>query len=258
MVTADEPRANTSKDESLLTALRSALGEAFASYCDGLTDVDADMMVGLGDLLTPARTTAILDRFNKRFGRTDSRAVLSIWTAWHFIAVLPPLIASNVLLDRDLAIQAADVRFVLSEDLRANALAIDGTSEDVDSAGYERRFRPLIENYLEPFIAYVAARSGTSQRVLWSNAGSTFDSVLRKFDGLMRGSPGHMDAVTLLTRERWEDGARNPLFEPVQEKNGKRFRKVCCMRFLVPDGRLCGTCPLDRSRFPDKATGPRA
>jgi ferric iron reductase protein FhuF len=92
-----------------------------------------------------------------------------------------------------------------------------------------------------------------SPKVLWSNAGNYFENLLNLMAkaGMPaeRLAPGRL----LLESRTRPDGTRNPLFQPVQylpvnDEHGqptlRRERKVCCVRYLLPELELCGNCPL--------------
>jgi ferric iron reductase protein FhuF len=51
-------------------------------------------------------------------------------------------------------------------------------------------------------------------------------------------------ARDLLARPSLADGARNPLFAPVRYVADRRVRRVCCLKYLTPEQKLCGVCPL--------------
>ncbi|XYD11601.1 siderophore-iron reductase FhuF [Methylobacterium sp. NMS12] len=115
----------------------------------------------------------------------------------------------------------------------------------------------------------LAAVSGVAPRVLWSNAGNIFEFVVRRTQGLpQEGGAGHAAAARVLTSRR-RSGAPNPLFEPIRyvpeagDAPGgsppRRVRKVCCLRYFIPDQSLCGACPLPArpEAGPAGTSGPR-
>ena len=88
----------------------------------------------------------------------------------------------------------------------------------------------------------VAQASGLAPKVLWSNVGNWFDGLAGEAEAM--GAAGAGDARALLGLERAPDGTRNPLFAAVRHTPKGRKRKVCCLRYLMPELDLCDTCPL--------------
>ena len=196
-------------------------------------------------LLGPGARDAILARYDARFGRTDPRATMSMWASAYFTDALPPLLAANILLDVSPRLDADAVSYVMAPSLRIAALRIGPALLPV--AG-EARFDGLLRGHLVPLVALMAARGGITQRVLWSNVGNVFEAFLGKLAAIDASRPGVGEARRLLARPVLAGGERNPLFEPVRYPGGRRVRRVCCMRFLVPGEVACGVCPPGAGR----------
>ena len=161
----------------------------------------------------------------------DRRAVVSVWALEAFEAVLPAVVAAAVLLGR---VPGAEMGWVIGES-RVTGLRV--------RAWEEGGFAAFAVAVLGPFVAIVAERGGVSQRVLWSNAGhiiEAFLGMLEREAGTSRGSV----AIRDLLAQPLLDGVSNGLFAPVRYVDGQRFRRVCCLRFLVPAWRICRICPL--------------
>lgn len=95
-------------------------------------------------------------------------------------------------------------------------------------------------------IAAISHASALPRKVLWSNAGTIVEHSLGELEAFLgTGHPGLDQARALLATRRWEDGANNPLFEPVlySAEKGRR-RRICCLRYRMDDLKLCKTCPL--------------
>ncbi len=195
-------------------------------------------------LLGPGDVAAILARYDARFGRTDPRAAMSMWASAYFTDTLPPLLAANILLDVSPRLEAGAVSFVMAPSLRIQALRIGPELVPLAGAGPDARFAGLVGGHLAPLIALVAARGGVTRRVLWSNVGNVFEAFLRKLDAIDASRPGLGDARRLLASPLLAGGGRNPLFEPVRYPGGRRVRRVCCLRYLVPGEAVCGGCPI--------------
>ncbi|TDR85224.1 siderophore-iron reductase FhuF [Enterovirga rhinocerotis] len=199
------------------------------------------------DLLSDAHKKAMTERFDERYGETDPRAVVAIWSAWYFTAVLPGILGLNLFADAEPDLRLDALRFIVADDHRVEAVRVQGGLRDLSVERGPARFEPLIRDHIAPFVELVARRGGVSRRVVWSNAGNTFDAFLRKCAPWAETRLAYHDARLLLaSRTIAQD--RNPLFEPIRMIDGRRVRRVCCMRFLVPEGRLCAACPLPPRR----------
>ena len=237
--------------ETLLADLDAVLHGDLAPFRPGLASADDERGLPSAALLTPAAIDAILAWYAARLGPTDRRAALSIWAGWHFQAVLPPILAANILLDRSPTLDLERVGFILSPDHKATRITIPGDVEDLTRADGHARFAGLIDRYLTPLVGLLARRADVTERVLWSNAGHIFEAFLGKIEHVAEGRRGYQQARRVLAMPARLDGTPNPLHEPVRYHDGRRIRRVCCMRFLFPDGKICSVCPM-------RLTGTRA
>lgn len=227
----------------LLSALGGAMGGDLARFLPGLSGAgDPRLAWPASRLLDGAMMDAMMGLFAGTVGRADPRAVVSVWSLSYFTAVLPPLLSAIILLDRSPAIGLDDVGFVVAPDWRVQALKV--TVEAQGAATGPDRFGPLVWSHLAPLIDLIAARSPVTRRVLWSNAGHVIEAFLGMLDAAVPGRPAMAEARTLLATPLWPAGARNPLFNPVRYEGTARIRRVCCMRYLIPEWKLCGICPL--------------
>jgi ferric iron reductase protein FhuF len=117
-----------------------------------------------------------------------------------------------------------------------------GQNELLAQTGADR-FHGLVDGHLAPFIDRVARRGGVTPRVLWSNTGHIFEAFLTMIGGNAVGRPGLADARSLLARPTLPWGGTNPLYQPVRYVDGRRLRRVCCLRLLIPEWRICAICP---------------
>lgn len=240
-------RAPTASPEFFATLNGFLVGE-LSRFQAGLCGADDPRPhIAQDALLGPGDVAAIVARFDARFGRTDRRAVMSMWASAYFTDTVPPLLAANILLDLAPRLGPGEVSFVMAPSLRIQALRIG--AELVSLAGIDAgaRFTALIGAHLAALIAHVATRGGVTRRVLWSNVGNVFEAFLRKLEAIDAGRPGLAHARALLASPMLDSGERNPLFEPVRYLDGRRVRRVCCMRYLVPNEVVCGVCPLGRA-----------
>lgn len=214
------------------------------------------------DLRDPACLARLLDRFAAGYDRPDRRALASLWSKWHFSALLAPGLAANLLLERDLPLALYDVDIILADEGHTERLHLAHTGNPLTSLDAFTRFSTLIDDHLMPLIAALATVSGTSPRVFWSNAGNYFEYFADSFERHPLAIPGgSREARRLLESRRYPDGRHNPLYRPVNyidegEALCRRVRRLCCLRYLVPELGLCGNCPLN-SRSDSSSGGPR-
>ncbi|MEH3118827.1 MAG: siderophore-iron reductase FhuF [Methylorubrum populi] len=230
----------------LLADIEAALAGHLPGFRQGLAVADDPRPSLPRDLLlAPDMIARIAARFEARYGPTDPRAILSIWTSWHFGTVLPPVLAAGILFDLGPVLDFEAARFIMAPDLRTEAVTIGEGTVRLDRGNAFARFEPLVDAYLRPAIRFFASRGGLSERVLWSNAGTAFEALLCRMEALAGDRDGYRAARRFLDGPSLPDGAPNPLYRPVRYVEGRRIRRVCCVRFLVPDGQICAACPLD-------------
>lgn len=206
------------------------------------------------DLLRADSFDRIVDPFAARYSGADRRAVVSFWTQWYFGTLIPPAVAAILLLERDLPLALEDVGVILhEEEYRPTGFRLPHRGQrlaaDVDPF---ERFQRLVRLHLEPLIDAVAANNGLATRLLWSNAGSYFDWIVRELasrDAEDSGADAASEGFRLLNSVTGPDGSKNPLFRPVRpvRKGDEEVlqRRICCLRYLLPGVEACGDrCPL--------------
>lgn len=205
------------------------------------------------DLLDPDRLEVQLKRFSTQYGQSDQRAVASLWSKWHFSALISATLASNLLLEQDLPIGLDDVRIEVGPEGQTRRLWLTDTGQPLSTHNAFGRFSRLIENHLVPLISALAKYSGASPKVFWSNAGNLFEYFTEALQAHSLANSGSADpARELLTSRHLPDGRRNPLFQPVNYliattgENQERRRRLCCIRYLIPELGYCSNCPLTR------------
>lgn len=247
-----------------LSALNALFVGPLEGYRDRLVSAeDARPSLRGADLLDPAVLTGQLDRFARTFAEPEPRAVASIWAKQHFAMLVVPTLAASIVLDLVLPVALDTIAVIPDEGGLTRALKLHGDpAGDAGVRAPADRFGALIDGHLAPLIGALAAVSGVAPRVLWSNAGNIFEFVVRRTEGLApAGRTGHAAAAHVLTSRR-RAGASNPLFEPIRYLSAagaadgpapRRTRKVCCLRYLIPDQNLCGACPLPERPAPGPA-----
>jgi ferric iron reductase protein FhuF len=237
-----------------LSAIDQVTVDAYAEFAGHLVGIDDPRPAVAADvLLNEAMRGAINARFAARFDSFDVRAAFSIWTKWYLNVFLPPVLLADILLRQALPIGLDRVAFILSDDTRVAAIRIDGLDADSSSDAAFERFAPLVFDHLEPLIEMWAQRSGVTRRVLWSNAGNTFEAMLGRIERVSGASPRLREARRLLDEPLWRDGRSNPLFRAVHYvPDGDtliRRRRICCIQYLLPDRRFCKACPIEEARI---------
>lgn len=205
------------------------------------------------DLLDANRLATQLKHFSTQYGQTDRRAVASLWSKWHFSALISTTLASNLLLEHDLPIGLDEVSIEIGSEGQTRRLWITDTGQRLVSQNAFTRFSNLIDNHLVPLITALADYSGASPKVFWSNAGNVFEYFTEALQTHpLANSRSVEPARELLASRHLQDGRRNPLFQPVNYlaavagEDRERRRRLCCIRYLIPELDYCSNCPLIR------------
>lgn len=205
------------------------------------------------DLVDPKRIAELLFLFgSRRYPGADPRAVASLWAKYHFATLLPPFLAIALIAEHDIDVRIEAIGCIFSEDGVTQSIHLPDAGRAAAPVDAFQRFQPLMDGHLTPLIAAIAAASGVSRKVLWSNAGNMFDFIVRRIEGAIGRTVTVTDALTLMAARRQPDGKPNPLFDPVRYPDDgegpKRLRRICCIRYLVPELGYCSTCPLPDAR----------
>lgn len=184
----------------------------------------------------------------------DPRAIASLWSRWHFWAVLPPSMAALLLHRCAPALQTLQ----LSASLRTTGLQWQACVQSYAPEQAQLACEQLVHQ-TQPLIEALSAYSGASPKVFWSNFGNLLEHVLVQLREHPGACPDMLQAFAhLLADAHLSDGRHNPLQQPVRYVSGpnssastppQRIRKICCLYYLLPDTALCSNCP----RPPGKA-----
>ena len=190
----------------------------------------------------------VVAHFEAQHGKTDYRAIVSIWSKWHFAIVMPPVLTANLLLGLEASSAFAISEFAVSAEGKTISMSAPQTIRKVPDDDIER-FLALLDDHLAPFVAELSRQTGVTQRIFWSNAGNLFEAFVRRLEDV--GFADRVGPADRFLRSRaLPNGRRNPLHAPVRyEQEGERLarrRRVCCLRYFVPDGVYCTTCPITR------------
>ncbi|MDN3522213.1 siderophore-iron reductase FhuF [Halomonas ramblicola] len=212
------------------------------------------------DLLDPARLAALFDCFGAQYGHGDRRAVASLWSKWHFSALSAHALAANLLLERDLPLRLDELRLIQSPEGQTTGLSLRHAGRPLGELDGLARFTTLLDGHLAPLIEALAATTGASPKVFWSNAGNYFEYFVGALAEHPMASPGMAEPAQALMESRTlPDGRRNPLYrpvryvEPVAPDRPRRVRRLCCIRYLIEELGYCANCPLECRRAPRSA-----
>lgn len=208
------------------------------------------------ELLCAERLATQLKHFATLYDHGDRRAVASVWSKWYFSVLISSALASNLLLNYDLPLGLDDVHLELTPEGQARRLWLNHAGRPLSSKNAFTRFSTLIDDHLKPIISALASYSGASPKVFWSNAGNYFEYFTEVLQAHPMAIPSTIEpARELLASSHLQDGRRNPLFQPVRYINGanteipERRRRLCCIRYLIPELEYCSNCPLDREKY---------
>lgn len=201
----------------------------------------------LPDLLDAARLDAALDRVARHFGGTDRRALASLFSIHYVHILMPAVVVAHLVLGRHLPVAMGGLGLVLDEEGLPDHFVLPHDGHADAESNMFARFEPLVFDHLAPVFAALSKRSGLSARVLWTNAANLFEAILRELDHVGIAPHAVAAAHALVAEPRWPGGRRNPFHAPVRYEPGpggeERWRRVCCVRYLLPDRSYCSNCP---------------
>lgn len=242
----------------MIPALAPLFQGGFASYGRLLRLAEPnDAAIPLTDLFDEQRLRRALSQFRPDLVGEDERALLSIWSKYYFLRLIPPVLAANLILQRALpvSVDALAVEldadglpsvFVLPNDGQPLAPSIPSTSVSPHPL---TRFEALMLDNLQPAIEAWQQALGLSPRVLWSNASRYIHWFLGELKNAGLPEIFWAPGQALLEQPTFANGDKNPLFGAYQERlnanTGKMLtvRRTCCIRFRLPDTALCEDCP---------------
>lgn len=203
------------------------------------------------DLLNPDLLAKQLQLFSIQYNQADRRAIASMWSKWHFSALISTTLAFNLLLEHEVPVGIEDVSVELGSNGQTRRLWISDTGRPLVSQSAFIRFTKLIDNHLAPLIAALASYSGASPKVFWSNAGNVFEHFAEALQSHPLANTDSINSArALLASRHLQDGRRNPLYQPVNYlaaatgEGCERRRRLCCIRYLIPELEYCSNCPL--------------
>lgn len=234
-------------NEAALPSFTSRFPEALAWYQDKLVLSGGAGETVSGQKLLAGAADRLMARFATLYPDSDRRALVSMWSQWHFGALVIPATVAILLCDRDLPLELDRIAIVPQDVGLTSAIIIsDEGRRRVDGRD---PFARLFDGHVAPLISHFAERFRVSPRLLWANAAAIFEWTLQQLPA------DHADAEALaaarlrLERRLEPSGQRNPMFEavryPVEQGEPIRRRKLCCLRYLLAGVADCGSlCPL--------------
>lgn len=208
------------------------------------------------DMLSPVVMDRICRGYARRYGTDDQRALLSMWSKSYADTVMPATMVASLVFGRTLPVALDDLRMALDDDgcpIRM-ILPHGGTDLPADSDVF-MRFSPLIKANLEPVMAVLARQGGLSARALWGNVASHFEWIVKvlQSSGAISDEAASECGSVLATRI-WPGASFTPVAEALRpgarNRQGLRWRRVCCVRYLIPSlaRAFCSNCPITRQR----------
>lgn len=192
----------------------------------------------------------LLEKYSANYDGGDLRGVASQWSKWHFNALLQPSLFAVLLAGQQLPL---DKGLFVEVNPQGNSLrlCLQGDAQPLCDARVF--FEQLVQEFLAPLVKALARVSGASVRVFWSNAGNIFENCisLAQQHPLVE-STRVQQARAFLQEYSLANGRRNPLWQAVsyrQDEQGdsRRIRRLCCIRYLLPQLDYCGSCPLSEA-----------
>lgn len=252
---AQLPAYRNDPAEALLALYRQPPLESLKTPCFGVPDVPT---ITVSDLLEPEVLEELVSRYTASFGDgADRMAAASIWSKHFFSLVSIPTLVANLLLSRVLPVSPEQLRIELGDRGQAVRLWLPHGGKPLGLRLSLARFDPLLDDLCAPLIEVLSAQSGLSPKVFWSNLGHYVEYVGQMCSRHPFFTAAGEPLLRFLDTKTLPDGRRNPLYQPVRylELGGEapaRVRRLCCVKYRLPDEPLCGGCPLKAENRPNK------
>ncbi|MCG8393633.1 MAG: siderophore-iron reductase FhuF [Pseudomonadales bacterium] len=224
---------------------------AFAGHAGVLRlAVPDEQALPLRALLEPAYLREQLHRFRPDLAGEDERALLSIWSKYYFLRLIPPVLAANLILQRALPLSPQYMAVELDGEGLPSTFVLpdDGVLLSGKETGLAR-FEGLLRDNLATMIDGWHQASGLSPRVLWSNASRYLRWFVQELERVGLPESLWLPGKQTLETRTFSDGTRNPLHGAYQTRtlaeSGETVtvRRLCCIRYLLPAMELCEDCP---------------
>ncbi|HRK84324.1 MAG TPA: siderophore-iron reductase FhuF [Alcaligenes sp.] len=199
-------------------------------------------------LLQMPTLESLLQDFARGQGHPDGdrRAIASLWSRWHFWAVLPPFMAALALHRHVPQVRA----LLLGPDRRTCAVQWWDSPRALRPHTLQTQCESIVHD-AAPLIQALATASRLSPKVLWGNVGTLLDYMLTQLHTQADASQTVLKQFgALLTEPSLADATPNPLYQAVRPESAGtsvRRRKICCLYYALPGFDLCGNCPRIKS-----------
>lgn len=238
----------------LFEDLSGFLDEHFA-YCAGRFvpgPVDTGSSIACSDLLLADRFDAAVTPLLRRYPDIDRRAVLSVWSMYYFShltigpMVLWLVFRRGTALGPDALGLQLDPQTGLPDRIEMHGAATSPQVTTIHDA-----FAGLVFDHAAPVVDRLVDR-GLSPRLVWSNLAVYIEWIARALGDRIDADLAN-EGLSLLDCAIWPDGRRNPLhglvYRSSVEPDAFTRRRVCCLRYLLPDMPGCGmVCSLPAGR----------
>jgi ferric iron reductase protein FhuF len=196
----------------------------------------------------------IVARYVEEHGASDRRALLSHWSKSYLETLLPGALVACLLLDRELPLAFDELGLQLdAEGSVALLLLPSGTRELPADADFYQRCQRLLDSNLEPFVEALARHARISARALWGNVAAYMAWALRLLVQHFGLPAEHLNqAMQVFSAPTYPDGRPNPIhraYQFPQDLQGQPWRRVCCLRYCLPELPYCADCPLVRQKL---------
>jgi ferric iron reductase protein FhuF len=192
--------------------------------------------------------------YAREHGASDRRALLSHWSKSYLEALLPGALAACLLLDRELPLTFDSLGLQLDADGNVAKLLLPEVTLTLPTeSDFYQRCQWLLETNLEPFVDGLARHARISARALWGNVAAYLAWALRLLVQHLGLAPERLhQALQLFSAPAYPDGRPNPIQRAYQfpaDLEGQPWRRVCCLRYCLPDLPYCADCPLVRQQL---------
>ncbi|TDJ74249.1 siderophore-iron reductase FhuF [Pseudomonas putida] len=199
-------------------------------------------------LLESATLTELLACYSQRFPGCDRRAVISLWSKGYFEALFPPLLAATLSLELRLPIALEDLGIDVNERGTPILIVLPDPGQVMDHPDQAtQQLCQLFHDNLTPFVEHVARFGKVSARALWGNVAAYLAWAMNLLVQQQWLAPRRaLEVRALFSARELPDGRANPLHSAYQFEtaDGQPRRKVCCLRYQLPDLPYCADCPL--------------
>lgn len=202
-------------------------------------------------LLELATLRELIDRFGATQAGGEPRAVVSMWSQWHFSNTVVPATVTLLLAGAGLPVALEGGRFAVHENGCTAGIVIP-PDHPLAPCRALTGLDTLIDGHLSPLIALLAGHFGVSAKLLWNNAAVSLAWSVQQCAADPRVDPeGLLAAQAMLTSALTSAGRKNPLDGALRPSALAPMegcqRKICCLRYLLPGMADCGSfCPLPR------------